>query len=290
MAENITLVQTKKRSIAALVLMIISFTFVFVNTLVQKKFAIANFEWGWFLFIQIAPMVLLAVYILVGQEKQRATVLVPLAFIALTLYVFSSIIAAFSADEPRYGEEAQQVIGIFQAIICFIPMLIFSIILIPAAFKGLRKTGLIVAFSVFSFIFTGLEFIALLINMEWYDFVGGKYFLFDFLEMLTYILFPISLIIFASNGNIPPVGKSQTAQAQPTAIPCPVEPQQFAIPQHPENAQVAAPVAISETVVTAEESPAAAAPETSAAPKFCPACGTKFADTDVFCANCGHKR
>lgn len=89
--------QNSKRSMPALVIMIIAFSFSFlnfiINVILNGSTTISNFL---IFLIQTSPMVLLAIYMIAFQNKQKLTVFVPLAIILLNFSIFQDFINSFN--------------------------------------------------------------------------------------------------------------------------------------------------------------------------------------------------
>lgn len=202
MEQNLNIYQSSKKSLAAIILMIMAASFTFLYGLVYFS---ATWPIGFgelLLFLAyLAPMILLIVYMLGYQDKQKATALVPVAFIVLTIFLFITTFMKLTKSE-YYAPDAQGLITIGLALLCYIPMIVFSSMLIAAGYKGFKKKGIVNAFSVFAFIIGGVRFIYILILYTDY-YLGSTLFAIYLFEILSLVLFAVSLIVFARNGNIP---------------------------------------------------------------------------------------
>ncbi len=259
--------QTNKRSMPALVIMIIAFAFIFLHYIINLVLGKNNLTFSNFfnLLIQTSPMVLLVIYMIAFQNKQMLTVFVPLAIILLNFSIFQDFINSFGyVDE--YGYTLFAPMSTLFLVMCHhVPMLIFTAILIADAFKGFKKNGLVIAYSIFSFIYSFLSRIPFLARINVILYYLSPAFIISYLfNLFACILFPIALILFAKNGNVPSICK-------PKKI---VEPQTTSTNS---NTQV---VEIVKTENQSNENVAVS----------CPNCGEKFENDAIFCTKCGHKR
>lgn len=267
MGQSFNNSQNSKRSMPALVIMIIAFSFSFlnfiINVILNGSTTISNFL---NFLIQISPMVLLAIYIIAFQNKQKLTVFVPLAIILLNFSIFQDFINSFNyVYEYGYTSFGSNISNFILAFTFHVPMFIFTGILIADAFKGLKKIGLVIAYSIFSYVYMFCSSFQFFIELgRILHFLSPAFIISYLFNFFACILFPIALLIFAKNGNVPSICK----------------------PKEIVQAQVISTNSNIQTVasVNTENQPI----ENIAV--FCPNCGEKFNDDAIFCTKCGRKR
>ena len=129
----------------------------------------------------------------------------PVAFIVLTVYLFFTTLSTLIKAET-YNVDASSIITLVLALTCYIPLIVFSSLIIATAYKGMKSKAVVNAFSVFTFIIVGVKFIYFTILYLQYslDYSIYAYYLFD---LLAITLFAISIIVFTIHGNIPSIIK-----------------------------------------------------------------------------------
>ena len=168
---------------------------------------------------------------------------------------------------------------IIEAIFVYIPVMIFAILAGVDAFKGFKKRGFVVTIAVLQFVIafdwfvTFIEFFSEYMSFrgEQYMYNGlGRVLIFYLLNLITYVIFGVALLLFSSKADVPSIAKSGQKQevipqeAQPQVVPV-VEQVVAVQPQEAQPQVEEAPV--QEVIETAvEETPIEAVEEVKEEP------------------------
>ncbi len=208
--ENTNNLQANKRSMSAIVVGIIALSFTFlcgIYSHAQYGTTFSSFKEIFLFLLKLSPMVILVVYMLGFQNEQRVTILVPIVFILITFYLFIYIVESFTYFE-LLKMYTSGIIRLVVTFVCYIPMIVFSSVLIASSCKGFKKKGVVVAYVVFSFIESAF---VLLNHFLMYDAVNGRTDdLLTILLVVSVVLTAISILLFAVKGNVPSIVKVKT--------------------------------------------------------------------------------
>ncbi|MBQ3115585.1 MAG: hypothetical protein IJC07_00995 [Clostridia bacterium] len=191
-----------------------------------------NMSAVFFRFVEIATYALLFVYATFFYKKKKVTVLLPIGILLVAFYNLACVIEAVYYFTMPYGYADATLI--IEAMFLYLPIMIFAILAGVDAFKGFKKRGFVVTIAVLQFVIAFKWFInSIEIFSEYMSFRGeqymynglGRVLIFYLLNLITYVVFGVALLLFSSKADVPSIAKSGQKQevipqeAQPQVVP-----------------------------------------------------------------------
>ncbi|MBE7061613.1 MAG: zinc ribbon domain-containing protein [Clostridiales bacterium] len=250
-----------------------------------------------FLLVEISMYALFFVYATFFWKKGKAKGLLPIGFLVFAFYELMCMVEMFV--NTRQALWSNTIIYFTEAILFNLPLIVFLILAGVNAFKGLNKKGFILAIAIINFVFMTFSLynnvISLVQNIRimsdgvlsgsdatYYLTIMYRALISNIFGILARVLLCIGLLVF--------VKRSVTSSA--------IKAENVSITNEQET--INQPVELSDKIEAEETSEKenvldgnaleGKLEEAKQLANFCTACGRKFNESELFCANCGQKR